>query len=255
MSLFNRLLPTLLAGFLACSSLSASAARSVRVALYADEGAGRRGIENVERQLKAAGHTVVRFTGEEIAGGALRNGFDAVAFTGGSGSRQGRALGEEGREEVRQFVRNGGGYLGICAGAYLACSGYTEWGVGVLNARRISPRWRRGRAELKVEINEAGAEVTGLPVGVHKIRYANGPVFGPHAGNNDIPPYEVLGTFIEEVAENDTPAGIQIGAPAFARGTYGKGRVVVSSPHPESTPGLSDVFAASAVAWLTAPRD
>ncbi|MFO0026648.1 MAG: BPL-N domain-containing protein [Deltaproteobacteria bacterium] len=44
----------------------------------------------------------------------------AVLVTGGRGSRQGRALGEEGREAMRHFVREGGGYVGICAGSYLA---------------------------------------------------------------------------------------------------------------------------------------
>ncbi|MFM9148181.1 MAG: BPL-N domain-containing protein [Verrucomicrobiota bacterium] len=38
-------------------------------------------------------------------------------FTGGSGSAEAEGLGVAGREEVRKFVREGGGYVGICAGA------------------------------------------------------------------------------------------------------------------------------------------
>ena len=34
------------------------------------------------------------------------------------------ALGPKGLAELRAFVVNGGGYVGICAGAYLGLSGY-----------------------------------------------------------------------------------------------------------------------------------
>ena len=38
---------------------------------------------------------------------------------GGSGGEQGRNLDAPGRVEIREFFREGGGYIGICAGAYL----------------------------------------------------------------------------------------------------------------------------------------
>jgi putative intracellular protease/amidase len=232
--------------------LAAADERPLRVALYADEGAGDRGIETVEAQLKEQGHEVIRVKGSEIAEGILSPEFDAVVFTGGSGSRQGNTLGEEGRENVRQFVSEGGGYVGICAGAYLACTGFS-WGVGVLDARTVSPRWRRGRGMIEVEVTPAGEEVSGIPAGTHLIRYANGPILTPH-GRDDIPPFETVAFFRTEVAENDTPVGIMIGAPAIARGEFGKGRVVVTSPHPESTDGLDGTFAPAAVRWASAGR-
>jgi putative intracellular protease/amidase len=46
--------------------------------------------------------------------------FDLVVFPGGSGSRQAAALEQEGRGAVWRFVEAGGGYLGVCVGAYLA---------------------------------------------------------------------------------------------------------------------------------------
>jgi glutamine amidotransferase-like uncharacterized protein len=230
------------------SILSAADQKAIRVALYADAGAGSGGINTVEAQLLESGKEVVRVKGEEIARGILSTGFDVVVFTGGSGSRQGNTLGDEGRENVRQFVSDGGGYVGICAGAYLACTHFS-WGVGVLNARTVSPKWRRGRGNVEVEITAAGQETSGIAAGTHEIRYANGPILAPH-DREDIPAYETVAYFRTELAENDTPEGIMVDSPAIARGFFGKGRVVVSSPHPESTEGMEGTFAPAAVRWV-----
>ena len=43
---------------------------------------------------------------------------------GGNSTSHGQSLGENGRDNMRTFVRNGGSYLGICAGAFLASNGY-----------------------------------------------------------------------------------------------------------------------------------
>ena len=105
----------------------------IKVAVYDDVGATGKGIPCVTEIMgKTSDIKLTRLKGADIAAGGLK-GYDLVMFTGGSGSAEAGGLGEKGREEVRAFVRNGGGYVGICAGAYLACSGF-EWGLGVLNA-------------------------------------------------------------------------------------------------------------------------
>jgi len=40
---------------------------------------------------------------------------------------------------------------------------------------------------------------------------------------------------------NDSPAGLMVDSPAIATASYGRGRVVFVSPHPEQTPGLEDL--------------
>lgn len=219
--------------------------RPLRVALFDDDGAGERGKKTVREQLSQRGMEVALMKGRDIAEKGLA-GFDVVIFTGGSASKQGNALGEKGRENVRKFVRSGGGYVGICAGAYLACAGTNR--VSVLSAKTVDPRWRRGEGVVKVEITPAGEEITGLAAKVHPIRYANGPIIQPD-GRDDIAPYEPVAFFRTELARNGTPVGIMVDSPAIARGVFGKGRVVISSPHPESTDGLQDSFASSAVRW------
>jgi glutamine amidotransferase-like uncharacterized protein len=213
----------------------------IKVAVYDDKGATGKGIPCVtEIMSKTADIKLTRLKGADIAAGGLK-GYDLVMFTGGSGSAEAAGLGEKGREEVRDFVRNGGGYVGICAGAYLACSGF-EWGVGVLNAKTVSSKWRRGQGEVKITGEAFGEKLTD-----RVIRYANGPIIKADV-RKDLPEFETLVSFRSELAENETPVGVMVNAPAMVRSSYGLGRVFTSSPHPEQTAGLEPLVE-KAVRW------
>jgi glutamine amidotransferase-like uncharacterized protein len=220
-----------LAFLLLTLGLGAAELPVIKVAVYDDKGATGKGIPCVtEIMSKTADIKLTRLKGADIAAGGLK-GYDLVMFTGGSGSAEAAGLGEQGREEVRDFVRNGGGYVGICAGAYLACSGF-EWGVGVLNAKTVSSKWRRGQGEVKIE-----GEAFGEKLIDRGVRYANGPIIKADV-RKDLPDFETLVAFRTELALNDTPVGVMVNAPAMVRATYGLGRVFTSSPHPEQTAGL-----------------
>ena len=215
-----------------------AAADKTWVALYDAGGTGGDGASSVQRILSRGGMQVVRVGAEEIAAGSLAE-FDLVVFPGGSGSKEAAAIGEAGREQVRQFVERGGGYIGICAGAYLCTSGY-DWSLKIFDAKTVSSRWQRGAATLKMELTPAGREILGehpLPVDV---RYHNGPVI-TRADVEAIPDFDVLACFRTEVAQNGTPAGVMVDSPAIASGSYGQGRVLFVSPHPEQTAGLEDL--------------
>ncbi len=221
----------------------------LRIGIYRGPGSGESNVAAVEKHLAQIHEfRVTRLSPELYATTDLRSQFDVLIFAGGAARSQANAIGPEGREAVREFVRAGGGYLGICAGAYLACSGF-EWGLAILDARTISPRWQRGRANLEVSATPASAELFGIKEDGFKIRYVNGPIIRPH-GRPEIPDYETVLTFRTEVAENDTPVGAQIGTPAVAIAPFGSGRVMISSPHPESTPGFEH-FLSRALLWLS----
>jgi glutamine amidotransferase-like uncharacterized protein len=230
-----------LAFLLLILGLGAAEVPVIKVAVYEDKGATGKGIPCVtEIMSRTDDIKLTRLKGADIAAGGLR-GYDLVMFTGGSGSAEAAGLGEKGREEVRDFVRNGGGYVGICAGAYLACSGF-EWGVGILNAKTVSSKWRRGQGEVKVEGEAFGDKLTDRGV-----RYANGPIIKADV-RKDLPAFETLVSFRTELAENDTPVGVMVNAPAMVRSSYGLGRVFTSSPHPEQTAGLENLVV-QAVRW------
>lgn len=232
-----------------------SAREPVRVALYADRGAPDSSVEAVERVLDgASGFAVTRLKAEAIAGGSLSD-FDVVVVPGGSARSVAEALAEGGLEKMRSFVNDGGGYVGFCAGAYLACSGF-DWGLGILRAATVSPLWRRGRGTVEFGPGE-GADrwFEGLS-GKTSVQYANGPVLKPDNGK-PLSPYEVVAWYHSELAENGTPAGVMTGSPAMVRSRFGQGTVFVSSPHPEKTPGLEGLVrrAVRETARQPAPRD
>ncbi|EDY16860.1 biotin apo-protein ligase-related protein-like protein [Chthoniobacter flavus Ellin428] len=232
--------------FLGSIAARAENATPVRVALYEDAGAAGKGVPYTKAILTQAGCTVTVFKAEDLSHGVLEN-KDVVVFTGGSGSKEGNSIGDAGREVVKKFVREGGGYLGICAGAYLACSKFT-WSLGLLDAQTVSQKWRRGRGDVEMELTPEGQRLTALPAEKKTVRYDNGPIIKP-AGRTDLTPYEPLALFRTEMAENGTPAGVMVNSPAIVKGQFGKGRVIISSPHPEQTPGL-EIIVEQAVHWL-----
>jgi putative intracellular protease/amidase len=214
--------------------------RPIKVGVYSGPGAPQSSVDAVVKVMKPfAEATTVIMSGEDVATQNLAA-YDVLVFPGGSGSGQSKGIGEAGLKNVREFVGKGGGYVGICAGAYLACSNFS-WGLGILNAGTVSSKWRRGQAILDLEMTEAGRPLLGDVPGVFKVRYNNGPILKPWT-RTDLPAYTPLSVFRTEVAKYGSPEGVQVNAPAQAIGTFGKGRVFVSSPHPEGTPGLENLI-------------
>jgi glutamine amidotransferase-like uncharacterized protein len=208
---------------------------AIRVALYDDNGSAGKGIPNTLAQLGTCKDIEVsRLKADGIRAGL--DGYDVVVFTGGVGGRQANTIGLLGREQVHRFVERGGGYVGVCAGAYLACDGFS-WSVHVLDAKTPSPKWERGHAQLELAATAAGSALLGLPKSPALIIYHNGPLLVP-AQNPSLPDFEVLATFRTEVAGYGSPPGIMVNSPAMVLGRCGKGRVIVSSPHPEQTAGM-----------------
>jgi glutamine amidotransferase-like uncharacterized protein len=108
-------------------------------------------------------------------------------------------------EQVKEFVKAGGGYVGFCAGAFMAQS-YGSLGLGLLPG--MATRYSKGA--FKAEIEWKGRK--------RHIHFENGPRLQRIEG------VEVFATYIN-------------GAAAAGRGRYGQGKVVVTGAHPEA---LSD---------------
>ncbi len=212
----------------------------IAVAIFVGPGVGGGGPFSIDEKLTASPDQFIsRIIGpEEIRNGTLDQ-FDVVIFPGGSGSRQAEGIGEKGRARVREFVSAGGGYVGICAGCYLACENFS-WSLKILDARTKSSKWKRGVKDLDLSFSGSSLDMLSLESPSAPVKYANGPVMEP-AGSSDIPDYTTLAVFKTEVAENETPEGIQIDSPAILTGTFGDGRVVGISPHPEQTEGLKGI--------------
>lgn len=208
-------------------------ADKLNVALFDDAGVGGSGIPSLQKLWgDEQDVTVDRVCGADIRAGVLDQ-FDIVCCSGGSGSAQSRSLQDTGRENIRSFVDNGGQYVGICAGSYLACSGFS-WGLGILDAKTKSNKWRRGRATLEMSLTDDGRSVFSTTQSDMPVLYANGPIIEPHH-QPQIPDYVTLATFASEVSRNGTPEGIMVNSPAIVKGAFGSGTVYCFSPHPEQT--------------------
>ena len=222
-------------------------AENIRVAIYDGGGVGVKGPRNLEQDLRGIENVVVRRVGvPEIGGGALDQ-FDVVIAPGGSASKQALALGDDGCGAIVEFVKNGGGYAGFCAGAYLASNNYT-WSLKIIDAQVIDRKhWKRGSGQVKIELTGQGRAILSDRPGLIGIHYANGPILAPAVDPN-IPDFEALAHFRTEIAKNGAPKGVMIDTPAIITGRFGKGRVFCSSPHPESTRGLEPLVR-RAIQW------
>ena len=76
-------------------------------------------------------------TAAEVTRGILDE-YALLYVPGGWASNKIKALGDAGAEKIRQFVRDGGTYVGICGGAGLA----TNEGLGLVDIKRVPTRRR-----------------------------------------------------------------------------------------------------------------
>ena len=240
--------------FASLTAAAGPATRPVlRVAIYTDGGApdGPRGGPNnvihCLQLLHGERYAVQKVTGDDVRRGALDR-FDVAVFPGGSGSGQAKSLQAAGRTKVREFVRGGGGYLGICGGAYLGTSMY-PWSLNIVNADVIDrEHWARGDpAPVKLELTALGRDRLGAAAAEVTCIYHQGPLLGPGA-RADLPAYVPLATFGTEVTQRG-PRGVMIGTTAVAQSVFGRGHVILISPHPERSEGL-DGFIRGSIDWL-----
>lgn len=98
-------------------------------------------IHNNALLLKAAqrfGQSVSYCDAADIAGGILNDSVALFIMPGGADLYYCEKLNGAGNSAIRSYVENGGSYLGICAGAYYACS-TIEWAKGT-DQEIIGPR-------------------------------------------------------------------------------------------------------------------
>lgn len=106
-------------------------------------------------------------------------------------------------QQVKEFVRRGGGFVGFCGGGFMGQS-YGSLGLGLLPGMATKQRMYTQKAEV-------------LWNGRSRfLHFEAGPRFQPGPG------IEVFATYAWD------------GAPAAIRGRYGAGKVVLSGPHPEA---------------------
>ncbi len=238
--------------FLACAPVSADQS-VLRVALFVDHGTESSEFRKEFERSDDDSFVYRRVDGDDISNGALKK-FDALVVPGGSASTESRSMGAEARNEVRRFVEEGGIYMGVCAGAYLA-SQAAQTDIGMLPIKTLDKEhWYRVDDATKVdmELTPAGMEIFGITDRNIEIKYENGPIFAPL--DKRTPSLTALGFFRSEVVADGGERGVMLGAPAIILAEYGRGTVLAISPHFEETRGYKQVQI-HALHWLYEQRN
>ena len=238
-----------LSAALFCAAGSAADQVRLRVGMFVDNGSRNNGTLFWAQIFHRSPEVeLTLLDGKDVRDGKLK-GLDLLMIPGGGSDLQCQALGDAGLAEIRRFVAEGGAYLGVCAGCYCALD---MPGRLALIPYTVVKDGKGGEAALAMELFDRGGEVLGVPAGKYLVRYAHGPIMRPKARSKAPAGAEVLGVYRASVS----PAGVKgknfFGAPALLCGAYGKGKVVVTSFHPESRQGsmklaLGCVYAATGV--------
>ena len=211
----------------------------IQVALFVDQGVSST-TKLMELLNSDSSIAVTKLSAADIQGGQLDK-YSVLIHPGGSGSGQGKALGESGRAKVRSFIEAGHGMVGICAGAYLASCDY-DWSLHVLDAKVIDRQhWNRGNGTVAVALSERGKDLLRIKADKIDLYYHQGPLLAP-AADPSVPDFIELAHYEGEIAKNGAPTGVMPGTTAIAIGTFGKGRVACYSPHPEKTPNFEPLI-------------
>jgi glutamine amidotransferase-like uncharacterized protein len=218
----------------------------VRLAIFEDEGTDKHCVVGYERAVREYLSVIYdRVSANDIREGIL-NGFDAIIIPGGSAGAQAKSLEDKGLIAIRDFVRGGGGYIGFCAGMYLAL-GYGRDKLDMIGADLIDgEHWARGKGVVPVQLNKQGKAILGDIDAVH-LYYENGPIIEIDS-SSWLPPLTTLGTYRGEIRDNKEAEPVMNGSPAIVASHYGTGRVICFSPHPELTCEMGDMVM-NAVLW------
>ena len=200
-----------------------------KVAVYAGSGAGGSGVVECLRLVNESPELELHLVDAKgVQSGAL-DGMDMLLMPGGSSDREYKALGSNGVARLDAFLRNGGGYLGICAGCAVVMDEKSR-------ARMIPWKWSGSVPSTifpTIQINEKGAAALGVKEGPICVRYHGGPFMWPSTNVFDGVNTEQWATFDAEGSMKGRHKVKMYGAAAIVGGTYGKGRIIACTVHPE----------------------
>ena len=200
-----------------------------KVAMYAGSGVGGNGVVECLRLVNESPELELHLVdAKRVQSGAL-DGMDMLLMPGGSSDREYKALGSNGVARLDAFLRSGGGYLGLCAGCAVVMDEKSR-------ARMIPWKWSGstpGTLFPAIKINEKGAAALGIKASTMPVRYHGGPLMWPSTNVFEGVNTEQWATFDAEGSMKGRHKVKMYGAAAIVGGTYGKGKIVACTVHPE----------------------
>lgn len=210
-----------------CQKSSRVTERSAEVALYSDQGTDDNCIKATTNMFEWMGYTVSLVEADYINNKGVE-GFSILCIPGGDMYQYAQDISLAGKEKIRDFIGDGGGYIGICGGAYFTGEKVIWQGnqlpmtpLGIFSGTTKGPIDSIAPyphcAMCKVNILDSTHPITQSESDSAWILYCYGPMFMP---NNEAD-VSILGKY---------DIGNQ---PMMLAFDYGQGRVFIIGTHPE----------------------
>ncbi len=201
--------------------------KSAIVALYSDRGAEDNCIQATTNMFEWMGYTVQLVKADYINNVGLDR-FSILCVPGGDMYQYAQDISSIGKEKIRNFIRGGGGYIGICGGAYFAGEKVIWQGNQLpMTPLGIFPGTTQGPIDAiaphpycvmcKVNMVDSTHPITQSEPDSAWILYCYGPMFMP---NNEAD-ISILGKY--DIGDQ----------PMMLAFDYGHGRVFIIGTHPE----------------------
>jgi glutamine amidotransferase-like uncharacterized protein len=201
--------------------------QSQDVLIYSDDGAWEDGIIALEHFFDNQNVTHTRLYAADLNADIWNKDALAIVFPGGYAYNYQLAISLDAVDEIRSYVENGGGYIGICAGAYFA-SKTVAWEGGVYpyelglfdgtaygSLNYIAPWPSYVMTDITLNQNNAISKSDASKISV---LYYGGPILTPTQGVE-------IDTIATWNSADNTPAIINF--------EFGNGRVLLLGPHLE----------------------
>ncbi len=220
---------------------SAGSSTIIKVLIYSGTGASANCVNGLKTALTIAntnklvsGVTFSYATSTKLTSTILA-GYDLLMMPGGSGGSV--YLNTISKSVIQNFVKNGGGYMGICAGAYSAAAHtdgyYNGWGI----APHVYAKAVNYEGKTTMTITSTGAQVLKRSGTITLAHYNGAAMYLKTSGA------KIFGTYA------DSKTGYK-GYADIIGDFYGNGRTVLIGSHPELSPQYPDIIANLAV-WAT----
>lgn len=107
-----------------CGDVTGSSEEGIKVAVYSGDGAATLEVTALVCMFSWMGYDVSAVGPNFILGSGISK-YNIIVFPGGDPAQFAADMGESGIQKIREFVQDGGGYIGVCGGAMFACEAAT----------------------------------------------------------------------------------------------------------------------------------
>ena len=203
--------------------------KKLKVGFYVDQGSRGTGVLRLARLLYYSPQieTLELLKGDDLVKGKLKN-LDLVVMPGGSSQLQMTSMTPAGVKALQEYVKNGGAYVGICAGFHITLNRPER---AQLLPYTYLPDHVGFKGTPLIEITPEAQKMLGINTHKIYVTYSRGPV--AKAAQWAKGTCKTLAVYKSSVAPNNRLGKSFYGTPAMIGGTYGKGKVIATSFHPE----------------------